>query len=78
MTLFALSTGARIAIVAAGAVIVWTVLAALVADYGRGKGFPFWPLFLSGLALAPAGWALVLLGVTLAGGRESRSPDQGL
>ena len=75
MTLLALTTGARIAIISGGALLVWLVLAVLVADYGRGKGFPFFPLFISAVFLGPVGWALVLLAVTIgAGPRRNGSP----
>jgi hypothetical protein len=47
-----------------GAVVVWLGLSAIVADYGRGRGFPFFPLFVCGVFL---GWPLVLLAVTVAG-----------
>lgn len=65
MTLLALSSLGDFAILIGAAVTIWLVAALLVADYGHGKGFAFWPLFIAALFL---GFPLVLLGVTLASG----------
>lgn len=74
--LAALTTTARIEIISGAAILVWLVLAVVVADYGRGKGYPFFPLFVSAVFLGPVGWAIVLLAVTVGagpGGDRSRT-----
>jgi hypothetical protein len=60
----------QVPIIILGAVVIWLVLAALVAEYGRGKGFPWFPLFICGVFLS---WALVLLAVTIGGGPRLKS-----
>jgi hypothetical protein len=61
----ATTTGASVAVIALGAVLLWLIAAAMVATYGSGKGFPFWPLFLCGAFL---GWPLVLLAIVIGAG----------
>jgi hypothetical protein len=63
--LFALTTATRTALILAGGFVVWGLLAAMVASYGYGKGFSFWPLFLSGVFL---GFPVVLLAIAIAVG----------
>jgi hypothetical protein len=65
-----LSSSGIVEVVAAG-VLIWLALAAMVALYGQSRGYPFFPLFLSGL-VPGLGWALVLLTVTLAAGPHGR------
>lgn len=60
-----------ISILAGG--LVWLVLCVAVAAYGNGKGYPFFPLFISGVFLGPIGWPLVLLAVTIAAGRAEKT-----
>lgn len=68
MPVLALTTAARIDIIGGAAILLWLAIATMVAGYGRGKGFPFFPLFVSAIFLGPVGWALVLLGIVLAAG----------
>lgn len=63
MVMMALTTGGRLDVVAAGALLVWIAAAAMVAVYGTGRGFRGWPLFLAALFL---GFPIVLLAVTVA------------
>ena len=65
-----LSSSGIVEVVVAG-VLIWLALAALVAVYGQSRGYPFFPLFVSGL-VPGLGWALVLLAVTLAAGPRGR------
>jgi hypothetical protein len=44
---------------------VWLLFAAGTAEYGRSRGYPFFPLFIASVFL---GFPLVLLAVTLAAG----------
>lgn len=67
--LAALSSNTRLEVAILGAFVIWTVAGGLVATYGQGRGFRFWPLFISAFFL---GFPLVLLGVALAAG-----PDRG-
>jgi hypothetical protein len=73
MTLFALTSTARFEIIEAAGVVLWLALAAMVAGYAHGKGYPFFPLFVCSLLPVP-GWPLVLFVVTIAAGpRPPRS-----
>jgi hypothetical protein len=71
MTIFALSTASRIDLILAGAAVVWTGLAAMAASHGYRKGYPLWPLFISGFFL---GFPLVLLAVTIGAGPQRLEP----
>lgn len=62
--------GGIVEVVAAG-VLIWLALAVAVAAYGQSRGYPFFPLVVSGL-VPGLGWALVLLGLTLAAGPHGR------
>ena len=76
MTSFAITVTSRVELIALAAFVVWIVLAGAVAEYGHGRGFPWWPLFLCGLFLS---WPLVLLAVTIGAGPRKRQgpPPQG-
>jgi hypothetical protein len=65
VSLFALTASARLALILAAAIVVAVALDAMVASYGYGKGFRFWPLFISAIFL---GFPLVLLTIAIAGG----------
>lgn len=65
MPVLALSTAGSVGIAILGGLVLWTTQAALVADYGHGKGYPFFPLFLSAWFL---GFPLVLLAVVIGAG----------
>lgn len=58
-------TGQHFVLVVVGALVIWTAAAWVTAEYGRGKGFPFFPLFLSAWFL---GFPLVLLAITIGAG----------
>jgi hypothetical protein len=64
------SDGGRTLAIIGGSVLVYLVINAIVAGYGRGKGYPFLPLFISSVFL---GFPVVLLVVTIAAGRRPRS-----
>ena len=68
MVFAALSSGSRLAVIAAGAFVIWLIAAFMTATYGTGRGFRFWPLFIAAVFL---GFPLVLLGITLAAGPDS-------
>lgn len=65
MALFALTTAGRVGLIVAGGLVLWLGSAAMVAEYGRGRGYGWWPLFVSALFL---GFPLVLLAVTIGSG----------
>jgi hypothetical protein len=67
----AIVSGSGIVEVVAAGVLIWLALPVLVALYGQSRGYPFFPLFVSGL-VPGLGWALVLLAVTLAAGPQGR------
>lgn len=67
----ALSTSSRVLILIVAGSLIWLGVAIAVAAYGRSRGYPFFPLFVCGL-VPGLGWALVLLGVTLAAGPHGR------
>jgi hypothetical protein len=65
VSIFALTASARVALILVVAFVVVVAAAAMVASYGYGRGFRFWPLFLSALFL---GFPLVLLAIAIAVG----------
>lgn len=67
MTLIALTTAGRVESLIVVGVVIWLVLALMVAAYGGGFGYPFFPLFVSAVFL---GFPLVLLAVTIAAARR--------
>jgi hypothetical protein len=69
--LAALSTNARIEIGIGAGVLIYVIINALVAGYGRTKGYPFFPLFVASLFI---GFPVVLLVVTIAAGRRPQQP----
>jgi hypothetical protein len=54
----------------AAVVVAWLAVVVMVAGYGQGRGYPFWPLFVATALLGPLGPPVVLLAVTLAAGRR--------
>lgn len=67
----ALSTSSGIAVVILAGALIWFASALAVAGYGQSRGYPFLPLFVTGL-FPGLGWPLVLLAVTLAAGPHTR------
>jgi hypothetical protein len=65
--LAALSTEDRTLVAIGGAALVYLIVNAVVAGYGQGKGYPFFPLFVASTFI---GFPLVLLVVTIAAGRR--------
>ena len=65
--LAALSTENRTLIAIGCAALVYLIVAVVVAGYGQGKGYPFFPLFVASMFM---GFPLVLLVVTIAAGRR--------
>lgn len=61
----ALSMNARYAIVAGGVALIYLLVNAIVAGYGSGKGYAFFPLFVASVFV---GFPIVLLVVTIAAG----------
>lgn len=70
----ALTSTARGEIIGVAVFVLWLAVAAMVAGYGHGKGFPFFPLFISAFFLGPL-WPLVLLGIALAAGPRKREVE---
>lgn len=68
------ATTVNAGVLVVGLVVVYLLLDGIVAEYGRSRGFPWWPLFISGAFL---GFPLVLLAVTVAGPRGVGKGDLG-
>jgi hypothetical protein len=60
--LLALTSTARVELIVAGSLLVWLILAGVVADYGRSRGHPFFPLFVCSLFLS---FPVVLLAIAV-------------
>jgi hypothetical protein len=67
----ALTTTARVGLIIAAGAVVLIALDGAAAAYGRGRGYPFWPLFIAGLFV---GFPLVLLAVVVGEGPRRRPP----
>jgi hypothetical protein len=65
----AISVERSVLAVAVGGVVLYLMFNAFTAGYGRSKGYPFFPLFVSSLFM---GFPLVLLVVTIAAGSRAR------
>lgn len=68
MTAFAITTGGKVAVIFAAAIALNLIVTWLVASYGRDKGYPFAPLFVSAFFL---GFPLVLLAIVIGAGPEA-------
>ena len=73
MTVLALASGPRVVAIIGGALLVWLVFGGMVAEYGRERGYPWFPLFLSAIFL---GFPLVLLVVTIGSGPVHSTANQ--
>ena len=73
MVLAAVTTTARIEIIVGAGLVLWQALAAMAAGYGRGKSYPFFPLFVAAVFL---GFPIVLLAVAIGAGPRSRTPER--
>lgn len=62
-----LTTGSIILLAACGAFLIWLAASWITASYAERLGFPFWPILICAICLS---WPLVLLAVTVAGGRR--------
>ena len=70
----AITSAVRVEVWVGFGVLVWLLLSILVAAYGRTLGYPVFPLALCAFFLGPLGWVIVLLVVTVAGGRLDARP----
>ena len=68
MTVFAITTAGKVAIIIAAAIALNLIVVWLVASYGRDKGYPFAPLFISACFL---GFPLVLLAIVIGAGPKA-------
>jgi hypothetical protein len=69
LTVAALSTSTRLALIIAAGAVAWLAAAGVVAGYGKGRGYAFTPLFICALFL---GFPIVLLGVVVGEGPRTR------
>jgi hypothetical protein len=65
VSIFGLTTAGRVGIVIAAGLAIILIADALVASYGRDRGYPFVPLFISAIFL---GFPLVLLAIVIGAG----------